>query len=511
MRRNLALGLITGILLALSFPPLKSGFLAYGALIPFFFILEKEKGFQAFRYGYFTGLFIDIATLYWIGWVTIPGCIGALLVLPLFIGLYAWLHTIFIRSKKMYSYFALPFLWTAIEYLQSFGETAFPWNYIGYTQSYYLPLIQNVEYLSVYGTSFWIVLLNILLFLLWKHRHNRKNVLVFAFVFLAAFIIPLVHGFYALKKQPSHNTTLTIALIQGNIDPFEKWDKNLNKRNLEAYEKLSHTVLEDHPDLIIWPETAMPFALRYEPAFLNQIRNFVDSTNTPIMTGTIDYEFFKDGSYKYFNAAMIIRPHDFAIDNYRKMKLVPFSERVPYRNYFPFNFLKNFLYDLELGVGDYSLGQESNVFLFENKSATTDSIVGFSVPICYESVFPSSVRNFVKNGARFLTIITNDAWFGKTSAPFQHAQIAVFRAIENRTSIARCANTGISCFIDSFGRVTKSTPIFTETVVTGSLTTNTYKTFYTKYGNVFAQIVSLVTLLFILFNVTGIFLFKRKI
>ena len=234
MKKNFTLALSTALLLAFAFPPFKTGFLAYAALIPFFLLLEDKHGFNAFRWGYLTGLLIDIATLFWIGCVTVAGLFGALLILPLYIGLYAVLHSFLIRHLHTRAYFILPFLWTGIEYLQSLGETAFPWNYIGYTQSYYLSLIQYVEYTSVFGVSFWVVLLNVLLFLLWRNWSEikiRRGLVIFILMLL---MIPFIHGQFVLNSQDQESKKIKIALLQGNIDPFEKWENDLYEKNFKV-------------------------------------------------------------------------------------------------------------------------------------------------------------------------------------------------------------------------------------------------------------------------------------
>ncbi|MBN2410886.1 apolipoprotein N-acyltransferase [candidate division KSB1 bacterium] len=496
MKRKLTLGLSTSLLLAFSFPPFKTGFLAYVALIPFFLLLENKHGFDAFRWGYLTGLFIDIATLFWIGWVTVPGLFGALLILPLYIGLYALLHTFLIRNLGIRAYIILPFLWTCIEYIQSIGETAFPWNYIGYTQSYYLTFIQFAEYTSIYGVSFWVVLLNVLIFLLWRKWSDILSRRGLFFTLLGLFLIPFLHGQYVLNSQQQSQKKIKIALLQGNIDPFEKWQNDLYEKNFHVYENLSQNAINKEPDLLVWPETATPFYLRYEQVYLERIRNFVDSTKTALLTGSVDFEYLDDGSYLYYNSALGFEPNLYYIQRYAKMILVPFSERVPYKNYFPFNVLKNLLYDMALGIGDYSKGEDYHIFSFRTKSLYEKKNYGFTykfaVPICYESVFPNHIRKLTQKGVDFLIIITNDAWFGKTSAPFQHTQIAVFRAIENRVAIARCANTGISCFIDAVGHVRKSTPIFKEASIIDDVPLRKNETFYMKFGNIFA-LVSLIT------------------
>ncbi len=510
MKKKITLGLSTGLLLAFSFPPFRTGFLAYVALVPFFLLLEDKKGFDAFRWGYLTGLFIDIATLFWIGWVTVPGLFGALLVLPLYIGLYALLHTLLIRKLGARAYFILPFLWTSIEYIQSIGETAFPWNYLGYTQSYYLTFIQYAEYTSVYGVSFWVVLLNVLIFMLWRKWSDIPIRRILSVTLLAVFLVPLCHGQFVLHSPKEDQKKVKIALLQGNIDPFEKWENDLNEKHFQIYENLSREAIAKDPDLLVWPETATPFYLRYEQAYLERIRNFIDSSSTALLTGSVDFEYLDDGSYLYYNSALGFEPNLYYIQRYAKMILVPFSERVPYKNYFPFNVLKKLLYDMALGIGDYSKGEDYNLFSFKTKSLYEKKNNGFTykfaVPICYESVFPNHIRKLTKRGADFLIIITNDAWFGKTSAPFQHTQIAVFRAIENRIAIARCANTGVSCFIDNVGHVLKSTPIFKEASIVNDVPMRNYETFYMKFGNIFA----LVTLITSIICILSTLLLKKR-
>jgi apolipoprotein N-acyltransferase len=497
MKKDLTLGALTGILLALSFPPFKTGFLAYGALIPFFLLLEDKKGGQAFRWGYITGFLIDLGTLFWIGWVTLPGCIGALLVLPLFFGLYALLHTFIVQRLSDGGYLAVPFLWTAVEYLLSLGETAFPWNYLGYTQSYYRLLIQYAEITSIYGVSFWVVLVNVLLYFIWRQiiqrRLEKRTVLALPVLFL----LPVIYGFLAMHTLQATQEKLKVALLQGNVDPFEKWESDSKERNYALYEAMTRLAAEDSPDLFVWPETAMPFYLRSDPEIVDNIHSLTDSMAVPVLTGGLDFDYPADGEYRYYNAAFLFEPNSKRIQHYWKSRLVPFSERVPYKDFFPFNALKSLLYDMKLGIGDYSRGTLADLFEFSTYRVDRHDVkkYRFAVAICYESVFPDIIRKFAREGIDFLAIITNDAWFGKTSAPFQHAQIAVFRAIENRIPIVRCANTGVSCFIDPSGRVYSQTPIFKQKIAIDEITLYGKKTYYARHGNIFAQMACIIAIL----------------
>ncbi|MBN1480519.1 apolipoprotein N-acyltransferase [candidate division KSB1 bacterium] len=502
MKKNSVLCLITGIIIALSLPPFRFGFLGYVALIPFFLLLENKAIGEAFRWGYITGFCIAVTSLFWIGWVTVPGLFGVLLVWPLFIALYAILHALLFKIHSRFAYVLLPFVWTMVEYLQSHTELAFPWIYLGYTQSYFLPLIQYAEITSIYGVSFWVVLINVLFYLLWRKSPTLKLAIALLAAILVLFLVPSIHGIIVLKNIKK-GESLKISLIQGNRDPNEKWNGDIRESNFAIYARMTRQVLDDQPDLVVWPETAMPFYLRSERDYLQKIHELIDSTNTYLLTGAIDYEFLENGSYEHFNSAMMIEPHYYTMQRYAKMKLVPFSEKVPYKNYFPFNVLKDLLWDL--GLGDYALGGEIGVLEGRFRSTMNGSVhtpnsqesydYQTAVAICYESVFPNHVRQYVNKGADFLIIITNDAWFGKTSGPFQHAQMAVFRAIENRRDIARCANTGISCFISKYGAVRQATPLFEPAMITDSVKLNEEKTFYTQHGDVFAVFVTFVSIL----------------
>ncbi len=504
MKKNLIFSLLTGILLALSFPPFKTGFLAYGALIPFFLLLEDKSSGQAAKWGYVTGLFFYSGTVFWIGVITFPGCIGTLLIMPLYTTFFAVIYNWLSKRIGRNALLAVPFLWTSIEYLQSLTDLAFPWNYVGYTQSYYLPLIQWAEFVSVHGISFWVVMLNVLFFVLYSEYKNarlRKRLFIFLF---GLFVLPMAHGIFVLARALDTGEKIDIILVQGNIDPIAKWEGNIYKLNYNTYERMTLNALKERStDLIIWPETAMPFFLRGKEKYLDKIHHLVDSTDTPLLTGAIDYGFTKEGKAMHYNAAYLFEPDSRYVQRYHKIKLVPFSERIPFKNNFPFKYMRNVLYDF--GTGDYAKGDSILVYSFSSKEHYQKgkrSLIDMNEPyktalaICYESVFPVHVRYYAKKGAQFFLIITNDAWFGKTSAPYQHTQIAVFRAIENRRDIARCANTGISCFIDKYGHVRKQTKLFEQALITDKVALNNDKTFYTKYGNILAQFTVVMSVLF---------------
>jgi apolipoprotein N-acyltransferase len=218
---------------------------------------------------------------------------------------------------------------------------------------------------------------------------------------------------------------------------------------------------------------------------MSRIKQHVDRLRIPILTGALDAEWSEDGNHKIFNSVFLLEPGSWDIQQYDKMKLVPFGERVPLVGQFPF------LYDLakktDLDIGGFSPGD--SVVVFELETQNRVQTIPFATVICYESIFPYLVQRFIRQGAKFLVIITNDGWFGNTSGPYQHARIAVLRAIENGIGVARCANTGISEFIDPMGRILQRSSYNEETVLIGRIDIRDKDTFFLKAGYLFPALI----------------------
>ncbi|MDZ7372542.1 MAG: apolipoprotein N-acyltransferase [candidate division KSB1 bacterium] len=489
-RKNLLLAGATGVAFGLSFPPFRLGFVAYWALVPLFYLLEGKNGRQAVRWSYVAGFLAHLATLYWISWVTIPGALGALLVLPLFFVLYGLGHHWLASHLGPHFVYALPFLWTGIEYLRSLGQIGFPWLSLGYTQSYYTSLIQYASVTSVFGVSFWVAWLNVLIYL-YLRAPGWKRRLVLILVMAVLFLLPWVHGRVVMRQYRETQEKIRLALIQGNIDPYRKWDSAFLDDNMSTYERLTEEALKSRPALIIWPETALPMYIRHEPRYLQWMYEHIGRWETPVLSGAPDYEYGEDGVLRTYNAAFLFEPGRADLQWYAKLQLVPFGERVPYQG--ALGWFKDLLDKLEMGQGDFSPGPGVRVFHLKAALSGSSAIrrVCLATVICYESIFPDLVRQFVLAGGQFLVVITNDGWFGRTSGPYQHERAAVFRAIETRRWIARCANTGLSCLIDPLGRVQKETDLYREAVVVGEVELRDEDTFYLRYGNVFTRAVTL--------------------
>ncbi|MBD3289821.1 apolipoprotein N-acyltransferase [candidate division KSB1 bacterium] len=498
MYKKLSLALFSGVILSLSFPPFKLGFLAYFGLIPLFILLNNENYKGAMKWGYLTGLFFNMGTLYWINWVTLPGTIAAILYLPVYFVIFAIFYT-FLRQRLglNYLFFCIPFLWTAIEYIRSLGVLGFPWTSLAYTQTYYLSLIQYASFTSVYGVSFWIVCINVVIMAIFYNHNKLKRAVTLYMFLIALFIIPWIYGnLVQPDAEEDAREKVRVALIQGNIDPFLKNDSEFWDEQFAIYDSLTQAAVNHDPQLIIWPETAVPTYLRYDRDYLSNVRNLVDSIDTPLVTGAHDYKYYSDSEYRTFNSAFLLEPGKHLMESYAKLHLVPFGERVPFTEVFPK--FKDFLESLEMGEGNFSPGEALKTFHMPIEDEISGRQQEIRVPliICFESLFPELVRRFViHDAAQLLVIITNDGWFRRSSAPYHHAQVAVFRAIENRIDIARCANTGVSMFIDAFGRVSQQTPLFKALYVVGDVQLRNQQTFFSRHGNVFSIAISILNLI----------------
>lgn len=482
--RDILYCLLSAILLILSFPNFDLEFLVWFSLVPLFFAINGKTLFQSFKLGFLTGVLSFLGIIYWVivavyTYGNIPFIIsGAILLLlvfylSLFIGAFTFLSRFIQVCLLTQSFLFVPFLWASLEYLRSFLLSGFPWANLGYSQYLNLSFIQMAEITGNYGLSFVIVLVNATLFEMIAQLSQKKLPylkIVFTVLVLLGFLIYGYIKINIIDRKIAKNPILKIGLVQGNIDQSLKWDESYQKETMNIYERLSLKVAEGRPDLIIWPETATPFFFQDAKEFQSMVLNIPKKTDTFLLFGTPSYKIEED-KINHYNSALLVSPEGELKGKYDKIHLVPYGEYVPFGEYIP-------LGSLGEGIGNFKPGKEIYNFTIPKGK--------FGVLICFEIIFPDLCRRFVKKGANFLVTITNDAWFGKTSAPYQHLTIATFRAIENRVFIARAANTGISALIDPVGRIVKKSGLFTEETILGSIRLSERKTFYTLYGDIFA-------------------------
>jgi apolipoprotein N-acyltransferase len=471
---------LTAVLLTLAFAPCPFGFLSAVALVPFLNVLEEKKPFDAFRAGYVLGFLWSAGTLYWIGWPTVGGLAGALLILSLQPAVFALCLSEGIRRRGRNAVWAAPFIWVALEVAGSHGQLACPWNLLGNTLSAYPLMIQHASVTGVYGVSFFILMLNVFFYFIISRRSSVRKKMVHA---CAAAILVSAAAAYSVTEwrvppRLAVNRTIRVGLVQGNIDAYKKWTPSFIDSNFTIYGRMTVRGAKQDPELIVWPETATPCYLRHQTVTWRWLQSMVDSLSIPVLTGSPDYAWSGGEKIKTYNAAFLFEPRSQGVQVYYKKHLVPLSEKVPFVEQVPK--LGEWINRLVPETGDYSAGDSTTVFSLSGEGRNK---AAFSTVICFESIFPELVSRFVNRGAEFIVVITNDGWFGNTSGPRQHASIAVLRAVENRRWVARCANTGISEFIDPFGRTVQKSRWNEAVVLTQTISLSDEKSFYTRHAS----------------------------
>ncbi len=529
---NLFLAFLTAVLLGISFPPFPVGVIACVGFVPFIFLTERIERFgRFFRYSYFTFFIFCVITLYWVAGLThmkdpylmLAG--GALLLFqPLYFTLPASIY--FVVQKRFpggWGIVSFPFIWVTFEWLYALSECAFPWLTIGNTQTYSLEKIQFAEITGVYGISLWVLLLNVLFYFLIKklliEPTVSKNNLYISVGIVVLYILPNLYNSTINESQFHSHRSLTVGVVQPNVDPWDKWEGAntfVGRWNqVQHYLQLIGKQRNDSLDIVVLPESAILLNL---PAFYEQYSEFkkiVDSLNVGVVSGYIKVKYYEpdnapassstvkgtDIRYDSFNSVLYVEPGTKGVQSYSKMRLVPFAERIPYADHVPF-----LIEPLRWGVGISNWGLLKDSTVFESSTFNTK----FLGMVCYESIFPEFVSAFVDKGAEFLVFITNDSWWGNTSGARQHNQFAVLRAIENRRWVVRCANGGISSFIDPIGRMYSTTSMYTQDFIQHRIEPLTAKTFYTRHGDWIARICAIVTLLIILFSIGYPLVKKQK-
>ena len=474
---RLLLASLSGALLSLAFPSHPDHPLAFlyhplwthCALVPLLLVL-KDRGFKAgFAAGWISGLVWNLMSLYWVaytqgGGLAVVGGTGLMAAyLGLFTGLCIGLFNVLAARWGAKALALLPLLWTGQEYLLSLGELGFPWLLLGHSQAALPHFIQYATWTGVFGVSCWVVGLNALFYLALVERR------VFLAGLALGYLLPWLHAQNALAT-PVPAEGLRIGLIQPNITYADKWGPNGLERSFSALAALSRQAAKRDPELLVWPETALPCDPVRRAGCRSRVQALVEELDIPLLTGA---------PHANYNAAFFVQPGAVTLPSYAKMHLVPFGERTPYRDAIPL------LRDIDwsrltgdLGPAEFARGTEHAVFAHPRHP--------FAVLICFESIFPDLVRQHVAAGARVLVNITNDSWFGRSAGPYQHALINAMRAVENRTAIARVATSGISLFIDPFGRTYEATDLFTPAVAVATVPVGQPATFYTRHGDFFA-------------------------
>jgi len=509
LARSLVLAGASGLFIPLSFPKSDLGLLAWIALVPLHWALDGKNKTQAFWIGWLSGTIAFTGMIAWVvtamntyGKVPLAISYGLMLLLTAYLGLYVGLYSagaVWFRNLiPRYGFFVFPCLWVTLELLRTYVLSGLPWGLLGYSQYRQIEMIQIADHMGVYGVSFLIVLVNVAVaeFLSWLmplFRGFRPARLPWALVAMAALLVTLSweYGLATLSETPFSDiprSSISVGVVQPNVDQSVKWDTAYREETLARFDRLTEQ-LGRTTDLVVWPEAATPFVFEREPVYQLQLIALANRAQTPILFGSPALRFYSDRRPYLLNSAYLLSPDGQLLGRYDKHHLVPFGEYIPFKSSLLF-----FLDKMVEGIGDFEPGTGPTVLTLTPKprSAVTGMAepvprsINFGVAICYEVIFPNLVRQFAANGAEFLVTVTNDAWFGASSAASQHFSMVVFRSVENHLAFARSANTGISGFIDPFGRIIETTPIFTEQAVKTTMRVWRPRTFYSRNGDVFA-------------------------
>lgn len=520
MKRShrLLLSVVSGVLLSLAwlgFP----GWIMFVAFLPLFTVEKyftentlEFRGVSFWGHALITVFIWNILTTWWIMHATILGAVLAVVANSFLMSMVLWLaHTARRRYKSYLGYIALIVFWISFEYFHFHWDIEWPWLQLGNGFANNVKLIQWYEFTGAFGGTLWVLTINVLLFKLLEQIRNseKRESMITSLAFLAVLITPIMVSMIMYSSYKEKVAPKAVTIVQPNIDPYsEKYDMEAETAKKNTFLRLAQSVSTDETDFIIGPETVYENPYYWDEAklksnvFLNDMERFLlNYPKAQMVFGVSSFKVYNnpgevtgtartsDGlSYDRFNTALYLNRNN-EVQIYHKSKLVVGVEKMPFMNYL------GFINDIVINIGGTtgSLGRQEEASVFVARDSTKIAPV-----ICYESVFGEYVTDYVKKGAGLIFIITNDGWWKNTPGYHQHMSFARLRAIENRRSIARSANTGISCFINQRGDVSQSTAWWEEAVISGTINSNDQLTFYTKNGDFIARISLFVSVLLIL-------------
>jgi apolipoprotein N-acyltransferase len=511
---SIIFSILCGVLLFSGFPKIGLPGLCWIAIALLISALKGRTALAGFLIGLVSGAVFFLGIFRWIlevsGYTYLHHTLLAIY-LGSYIGCFGLIYTMASRRiGTTAGLAAAPFIWVSTEYLRSnaiFLEL--PWGLLAHSQYTEPLMIQISSVFGPWGLSFLIVSVNagiagvLLVSGGWTKKKKEgphsfwiqtKRPLWVTGLSLLLLLGTIAYG-HLNTNRILEGASIHLAVVQGNIEQMKKWDPAYARFIMQTYHDLTVETGKDRPELIIWPETATPASVSRYPQLMQEIKALASKTGSRILFGSAQGQKFgsrQAGGTKFHNSAFLVVPNmgNEMPERYDKIRLFPFGEYLPYKDFIPWSWI---------GVaefGSYIPGTDYKLFEVDG--------VRFAATICWENLFPDQVRQFVKRGARFIVNITNEAWFGETAAPEQFLSMNVFRAVENGVYVVRCANTGISCFIDPCGRVVDKVKndegknVFVSGFLTGEVVSLSSNTFYTRYGDWFPWLCIIVSVGFIL-------------
>lgn len=486
------------MLLALSVPRFGHPAVAWIALAPLLAgLLARGSGpgaarsgsLRAFTLGLISGITYFVGTTYWTGSVMrqygdLPAAVAVLLMLLVctYLALYPavfalMIHRLVARLGPRGLILA-PAVWVTTELGRSYLFTGFPWVLLGYSQTSILPIAQLASLFGVYGLSALVTLVSTaLVFVVFDRTSLRWRV---AAVAVAAVVTTAAWGSARLRDNAltREGVPMTVGILQGNVSQDQKWDPQRAATILQTYLDLTRDAARRGARFILWPESSLPYFFEDDPVVGDALRQVAFQTRTYLLFGSDQIE--RSTPPRYYNSAFLLDPDGTVAAVYRKMHLVPFGEYVPVKR------LLFFAGPLVQAVSDFSPGDRMVMLPVAGHRAST--------AICYEAVYPDLARRATILGSQLLTTMTNDAWFGRSSAAWQHFEMASLRAVEQGRYLARSANTGISGIVDPYGRVVMRSGLFEQAALVGDIRFLTSRTIYSRIGDLFVYACALATL-----------------
>lgn len=493
-----SLALTSGVLLALSFPRFGHPAFAWIALVPLLIALTGWRGRpgpvpgqlpqRAFGLGLTAGFVYFVGTLYWTGDVVrtfgglaAPVALLAMALLSAYLALYPALTAVIVsrllNRAGIAALWLTPAAWVSTEFARGYLFGGFPWVPLGNSQVEVLPVAQLASVLGVYGVSGLVAFINaaIAVALL---AAGRQRILAIA---TAAIVLVAVGGWGSRRiaggSLTREGTPLRVGLVQGNIAQADKWNPREARRIFTTHVAMTRDVVRRGAEYVLWPESSTPFMFEEDDAGEAAVRALAREVGVPILLGSD--QIVRDGIPRMYNAAFLVTPEGETAAVYRKIHLVPFGEYIPMKNWL------TFVSPLVDSLAEFAPG-DSMVMIPVGSHLT-------STAICYEVVYPSLVRQAVEGGSQLLTTITNDGWYGQSSAPYQHFALASMRAIEQGRYLARAANTGISGVVDPYGRVVQRSAIFEQVGLVEDVRLLTGRTIYSLIGDAVAYVAMALT------------------
>ena len=523
--KNILLAILSGLLLAFSWPTYGFAGLLFIAFIPLLVAIEnifedkkKRDGYKVFGLSYLTFVIWNFITTWWLHYADLYAGLFAVFanaaLMALVVRIYYFVKK---RAGNHLSKMFLPALWMSFEKFHLIWDLSWPWLNIGNGFAEYYKWIQWYEYTGVFGGTFWVWVVNISLltgilkYLKSKNISQLRPSLIRVSIFI---IIPIVFSYYSYYNHEEKGLETNIVVLQPNLDPYGEKFKFGNKELSNQLTSLAEKEIKENTSFVFGPETSLPDGMeislmnRFEE--IKNIKNLVSKhKNMNFVSGaTLLHRYYdknkvtetvnstRSGNmwYDIYNSAFMI-DNSYNIDIYHKSKLVVGVEHMPFRKVIK-PLLGDYIINLGGTVGTHATQEERGVFENKHYNITTAPI------ICYESVYGDFVTGYVRNGANILAVVTNDGWWQNTQGHKQHLSFSRLRAIENRRSVARSANTGVSAFINQRGDIIKSLDYDTRGALSANIKANTELTIYSQFGDYFARIAILIATIIFIYTLT---------